>query len=473
MNRSTLMILALGTALVATPARAQQPLEPQPAAPYPNPAAPPSYDSSQYSQQYGQPAPPPQYDPQAQPDPYATDDDEDDGYDVTYDVTTEQEQQAYDDGYDPNAYQQFESTLAPYGAWQDVPSYGHVWVPSPSVVGVDFAPYGSGGHFVMSDYGWTWASDWDWGWAPFHYGRWLVVGGHGWCWIPGTVWGPAWVNWRWGGGYVGWAPMAPRGVVIGPPRGIRGPWHFTVAGQLGVPRPAYLPARVVPSVWARTTTIHNVANVRLGGAAVRVNAGPPAHLVAAATGRTIAPAPLASVAPHALPRTAIAPRVGMPLQSRPWMQSRPVGGAYAHPVPGAHTIAAPRPLGPTSAYPAYRAPYAQPYHPPTAPVYRSPAPVYRGPVQTYQPYRPAPAPVYHYPTPAYHATPAPVYHYAPPAPAYHYAPPAPAYHYSAPAPAYHYSAPAPTFHSAPAPTFHSAPAPAFHGGGGGHFGGRR
>ena len=26
------------------------------------------------------------------------------------------------------------------------------------------------------------------------------------------MWGPAWVYWRWGGGYVGWAPMAPRGV---------------------------------------------------------------------------------------------------------------------------------------------------------------------------------------------------------------------------------------------------------------------
>jgi len=64
-------------------------------------------------------------------------------------------------------------------------------VPSTATVGVDFAPYASGGHFVMSDYGWTWASDYDWGWAPFHYGRWLVVGGHGWCWLPGTVWGPA------------------------------------------------------------------------------------------------------------------------------------------------------------------------------------------------------------------------------------------------------------------------------------------
>ena len=28
-------------------------------------------------------------------------------------------------------------------------------------------------------------------------------------WVPGTVWGPAWVDWYWGDGYVGWAPLSP------------------------------------------------------------------------------------------------------------------------------------------------------------------------------------------------------------------------------------------------------------------------
>ena len=69
------------------------------------------------------------------------------------------QEQQYDDGYDPNAYQQFESQLSPYGAWQDVPDYGRVWVPSPSVVGYDFTPYATGGHWVDSEYGWTWVSD--------------------------------------------------------------------------------------------------------------------------------------------------------------------------------------------------------------------------------------------------------------------------------------------------------------------------
>ena len=94
--------------------------------------------------------------------------------DVTYDISTSADPQdaQYDDGYDPNAYQQFESQLAPYGTWQDVPDYGHVWVPSTTEVGYDFEPYATGGNFVYSDYGWTWASDYGWGWAPFHYGRW-------------------------------------------------------------------------------------------------------------------------------------------------------------------------------------------------------------------------------------------------------------------------------------------------------------
>jgi hypothetical protein len=469
MNRSTVIVLAL--AFLSVPALAQQPLEPGEAyAPQPQ----------QYAQPQQQPqSPPPQYTPpQPQPiDPYAADeDDEEYGYDVTYDVSTEPEQQQYDDGSDPNAYQQFESQLAPYGSWEDVPSYGQVWMPSTNVVGADFSPYATGGHFVMSDYGWTWVSDWDWGWAPFHYGRWMVLGGRGWCWIPGTAWGPAWVDWRWGGGYVGWAPMAPRGVVIGPPRGVRGPWRFTVAAQLGSRNVAYLPSRVVPSVWSRTTVVHNAQNVNFGAASVRFNAGPPARAVAAATGRAVTPVALNQMGPRAAPRAGIAPRLNAPVQSRPWLQSRPIGGTFAHPVPGARTLGAasgprPLPLQSAAARPAYnqayaqpRPVYSQPYRAPaySAPTYRAPAysaPAYHAPSYAAPTYR-APA----YSAPVYRA---PVYS----APAYHSAP-----SYSAPS----YSAP--TFHSAPsysapsysAPSYHSAPsysapsysAPSYHSSGG-------
>lgn len=66
------------------------------------------------------------------------------------------------------------------------------------------------GHWVNSDWGWCWVSDYSWGWAPFHYGRWFHHRTHGWCWVPDTEWGPAWVAWRRGNDFCGWAPLPPR-----------------------------------------------------------------------------------------------------------------------------------------------------------------------------------------------------------------------------------------------------------------------
>ncbi len=84
------------------------------------------------------------------------------------------------------------------------------WQPNATVVSVDWAPYCRHGHWVSSDWGWCWNSDYSWGWAPFHYGRWFRHPAHGWCWVPDNEWGPAWVAWRWGDGYCGWAPLPPR-----------------------------------------------------------------------------------------------------------------------------------------------------------------------------------------------------------------------------------------------------------------------
>lgn len=100
----------------------------------------------------------------------------------------------------------FYNELSPYGQWVDYPGYGYVWIPS---TGPDFAPYSSDGHWVLTDYGWTWVSDYSWGWAPFHYGRWDYDDSYGWFWVPDNEWGPSWVNWRRADGYYGWAPMRP------------------------------------------------------------------------------------------------------------------------------------------------------------------------------------------------------------------------------------------------------------------------
>ncbi len=104
----------------------------------------------------------------------------------------------------------FQSALSPYGRWVRTPEYGLVWVPSRSVVGTNFVPYATGGNWRYSNAGWTFVSDWSWGWAPFHYGRWYRAPRWGWVWVPGRTWAPAWVDWRYGDGYIGWAPLPPR-----------------------------------------------------------------------------------------------------------------------------------------------------------------------------------------------------------------------------------------------------------------------
>ncbi|MCX2452832.1 hypothetical protein OQX61_16270 [Pedobacter sp. PLR] len=103
--------------------------------------------------------------------------------------------------------QSFYDELSPYGTWIQDPQYGYVW--RPDVDQEDFRPYYSNGRWAMTEYGNTWVSDYEWGWAPFHYGRWVYNRYRQWLWIPDTVWGPAWVSWRSGGGYYGWAPLSP------------------------------------------------------------------------------------------------------------------------------------------------------------------------------------------------------------------------------------------------------------------------
>ena len=103
-------------------------------------------------------------------------------------------------------YNDFYENLAPYGQWIEDPHYGFVWSPN---VEANFRPYYTQGHWALTDYGNTWVSDYQWGWAPFHYGRWTFDAYYGWLWIPGTTWGPAWVSWRSGNGSFGWAPLDP------------------------------------------------------------------------------------------------------------------------------------------------------------------------------------------------------------------------------------------------------------------------
>ena len=124
-----------------------------------------------------------------------------------------QDDDYYQDDYYENgdrgevSYQTFYDELSPHGRWIDNPQHGYVWVPN---AGRDFRPYSTNGHWVYTDnYEWMWVSDYSWGWAPFHYGRWDYDPFYGWVWVPGYEWAPAWVVWRSGGDYYGWAPIRP------------------------------------------------------------------------------------------------------------------------------------------------------------------------------------------------------------------------------------------------------------------------
>ncbi|HSZ11418.1 MAG TPA: DUF6600 domain-containing protein [Rhizomicrobium sp.] len=104
------------------------------------------------------------------------------------------------------SFTSFHDRLSTYGNWSHNPRYGDVW--RPRDVDADFHPY-SRGHWVDTEYGFTWVSDYQWGDVPFHYGRWVNDADDGWVWVPGYVWAPAWVVWRSDSDYMGWAPMPP------------------------------------------------------------------------------------------------------------------------------------------------------------------------------------------------------------------------------------------------------------------------
>lgn len=103
-------------------------------------------------------------------------------------------------------YQHFYDELASYGTWIEYPDYGHVWHPD---LDEDFRPYATNGHWVYTDSGWYWMSGYPFGWATFHYGRWIYDSLMGWLWIPGSEWSPAWVVWGTVNGFYAWAPLPP------------------------------------------------------------------------------------------------------------------------------------------------------------------------------------------------------------------------------------------------------------------------
>ena len=140
-----------------------------------------------------------------------------------------------------------------YGSWQSDPDYGQVWYPN--AVAVGWVPYRYGHWAWVEPWGWTWIDDAPWGFAPFHYGRWVAIGPR-WGWIPGPVvvapvYAPALVAFV-GGGGVGigvqcWFPLGPRDPYF--------PWYHH--------SDVYLRQVNVTNVTVRNVTyVNNYINVR-------------------------------------------------------------------------------------------------------------------------------------------------------------------------------------------------------------------
>ena len=289
-----------------------------------------------------------------------------------------------DQGQDDAKVEDFYEPLANYGTWVDTPQYGRVWQPADDVAGEGFIPYASDGSWGTNEEGdWTYQSRYDteYGWATYHYGRWVEHDDYGWVWLPGTVWAPAWVDWRYGGGYVGWVPLGPPGYVVNESR-----WFFVEERYMGGPQ--VYGFRVAPErLHIAYMASRPIVEVRGRG---RWMAGPPADRMRASgvpirSLRGRAPARgYARAAGVAATRSATA--AGRP--PRAPSAPRPRGGGRGAPPPPARNDAAPPPAHHDAAPP---------------PAHQGGAP----------------------PPPAHHEGAPPSHHDAAPPPAHHPAPPPP------------------------------------------------
>ena len=194
----------------------------------------------------------------------------------------------------------FRERLSPYGRWVST-SYGEAWVPGGVAVG--WRPYADG-RWVLTEYGWTFVSDDPWGWATWHYGNWVMASNVGWVWVPGRLWAPAWVSWRYGGGYAAWAPIGPAGYRV--VYGYSSP-AWVVVQQQHFTQPI---ARVSVSTTIASTYVARAQPLAspVMSNSMAVNPGPRPQTVASAVGRPIQPVAASAVVGRGTRSIASAPR---------------------------------------------------------------------------------------------------------------------------------------------------------------------
>jgi hypothetical protein len=85
----------------------------------------------------------------------------------------------YSNSYD---YTSGYGDLYTYGSWFPVAGYGNCW--RPYGVGFGWSPFDFGSWYYDPFFGWSFIGGQPWGWLPYHYGGWLFRPGVGWVWSP-------------------------------------------------------------------------------------------------------------------------------------------------------------------------------------------------------------------------------------------------------------------------------------------------
>jgi hypothetical protein len=166
------------------------------------------------------------------------------------------------------------------GSWRTDGTYGAVWYPSRVQTG--WAPYRYGHWAWIEPWGWTWVDDASWGFAPFHYGRWVYTG-NGWGWAPGPIavvevgrprprpwYAPALVAFVGGSGWgvsistgsaaVGWVPLG-WGEVYRPPYHVSPRYFQTVNVSNTVVNKTANITNIYNTTYVNKTVINNVTYV--------------------------------------------------------------------------------------------------------------------------------------------------------------------------------------------------------------------
>lgn len=161
-------------------------------------------------------------------------------------------------------------SLDGHGNWHDDASHGTVWFPSK--VPSEWAPYRFGRWRWQAPWGWTWIDDAPWGFAPFHYGRWMFTGGR-WGWAPGRlaapnvppppVYAPALVAFFGNQAGAVWTTPASATPVVG--------WYPLAPGEV------YWPAYSTQMAYVRALNAGSVSDVSQIQTAPAANSAGPSH----------------------------------------------------------------------------------------------------------------------------------------------------------------------------------------------------